>query len=258
MNTDMGGKKEDAGREVRRFADVSSLQASAAAEIVEAAGSAVRERGICRLALSGGSTPRALYRSLATPPLVSSIDWERLELFWSDERDVPPDDPRSNYRMAHEAIVSKVPVPVAHVHRVETESESPVEAAARYEAAIRRAFGGGTGIPRFDVIMLGMGADGHTASLFPGTPALMEHDRLVVANRVASMGATRITMTFPLINAARLVMILVTGKDKAPALRRVLEPEPGDALPAAAVRPVNGRLLWLVDGDAASLLDGAV
>ena len=207
------------------------------------------------VALAGGSTPRGLYTRLADDAaLRTSIPWTATDFFWSDERNVPPGHAQSNYRMAHEALLAKVGVPPARVHRIRGEQDAHAAAAA-YEQEVRSFFEVPEGIPRFDLMLLGLGADGHTASLFPDSAALTEDTRLVSPNWVATLDAYRLTMTLPLINAARRVVFLVTGSDKADAVRRVLEPDAGSpTLPAQLVRPVDGQLIWLLDRDAASLL----
>ena len=206
---------------------------------------AIARRGVFHLALSGGSTPRALYQRLAR---TDHIDWSKVHVWWSDERDVPADHPESNYRMANEAMLRQLPIPAGQIHRVPTEL-GPARAADRYEAEIRAV----VSESRFDLILLGLGDDGHTASLFPHTQALEATDRLVAANFVPKLGAWRITFTAPLINAADTVFFLVSGASKAAALRSVLlgsyQPE---ALPAQLIAPVPGKLFWMTDADAAA------
>jgi 6-phosphogluconolactonase len=183
--------------------------------------------GPFRLALSGGSTPRTLYSLLARRPL----PWERLHLFWGDERCVPADDPDSNYRMARETLLDQAPIPPAQVHRWRTE-DGPQVAADEYHRLLAREFG--PGVPVFDLVLLGMGEDGHTASLFPGTPALQVSDRWAVANYVPQVkDVWRLTLTFPVLNAARRAWFLISGAAKAEALRRVLS---GEDLPSGRVR----------------------
>jgi 6-phosphogluconolactonase len=192
-------------------------------------------RGRFTIALSGGSTPSRLYQLLASSPFSEGPVWERWHVFWGDERCVPPDHDESNYRMARDALLDRIPVPVAHVHRMRGEAV-PREAAEEYEAMLRDVFR--EPMPCFDLILLGIGSDGHTASLFPGTRALGEKDRLVVDNWVPELQAHRITFTPPLINAARVVAFLDTDESKAGVLRQVLEPAPGEDMPPAArVRP---------------------
>jgi 6-phosphogluconolactonase len=217
---------------------------------------AIERRGWAHAALSGGSTPRALFEVLATAEFARAVLWERVHVWWGDERCVPPEHVDSNYRMAHEALLRRVPIPAENVHRVRTELGA-VAAAAEYEREMREAFdmpAGAAGWPAFDLILLGMGDDGHTASLFPGTAALEPGDRLVVANPVAKLAADRITFTAPLINAADTVIFLVAGAGKASMLRRVLlgEYEPA-ALPAQGILPV-GKLFWMTDAAAAALV----
>jgi 6-phosphogluconolactonase len=188
------------------------------------------------------------------------MPWERTHFFWGDERHVPPDHSDSNYRIAYEAMFSKAPVPAANVHRIKSELEDARQAAAEYEQTLRDFFELGTGqLPRFDLVLLGMGPDGHTASVFPGTEALSERRRLVVANRVEKFDSYRITLTLPVLNNAACVMFLVSGAEKAATLRAVLEGDNGpEPYPAQLVQPTNGRLIWLVSREAARLLPGAL
>jgi 6-phosphogluconolactonase len=241
-------------RDVAIFDDAASLAEEAARRVVIAVRNAVARRGVCRLALSGGSTPRRLYARLAEKPHRERIDWSKLQLFWGDERCVPPDHPDSNYRMVRDALLSNVPLPENAVHRIPVEL-GPDRTAARYEEVIRT--GSAEAVPRFDVVLLGMGADGHTASLFPDTPALRAERRLVVPTIAPTSPHDRVSITLRLINAARLVVFLVVGQDKARALASVLSDEgraSGGSLPASLVRPRKGRLLWLVDRAAAAYI----
>jgi 6-phosphogluconolactonase len=244
-----------ASLEIRKLTTPQELFEAAAEEVVHAANQAVSERGRFSVALSGGSTPRNLYNLLATNAR-TSLPWDRMFFFWSDERHVPPTDPESNYRMADEAMLAKIPVPAGNVFRVPAENPDAAAAAAAYQETLRRFFSLQPGqLPRFDLILLGMGPDGHTASLFPETPALGEASQLVVANWVEKLKASRITFTLPVINAASSVAFLVSGADKAPALHAVLEGDaPGEQYPAKLVRPTDGKLIWLVDRAAASQL----
>ncbi len=204
------------------------------------------------IALSGGSTPRRLYQVLASPPYAEGMAWDRWHIFWGDERGVPPDHVDSNYGMAREALLDHVPIPSYQVYRMRGEVE-PEEAAQEYETAVLDVFQ--TPVPSFDLILLGIGDDGHTASLFPGTQVLQEKHRLVVSNWAPSLPAHRITFTLPLINAARVVAFLDTDESKAEVLRRVLEPAPReDVLPAAMVRPTDGTVHWFLTKEAARLL----
>ncbi len=209
-------------------------------------------QGQFTIALSGGSTPRRLYQVLAAPPYDSEMDWERWYVFWSDERCVPPDHEDSNYRMAREELLDHVAIPDANVHRMRGEVD-PLEAAQAYEAVVREVFQ--SPAPSFDLILLGIGDDGHTASLFPGTEALGEQDRLVVDNWAPDLQVHRITFTLPLINAAKVVAFLDTDKTKAGVLRQVLEPAPGEEMPPAGlVLPSPGVVHWFLTKQAAKLL----
>jgi 6-phosphogluconolactonase len=232
--------------------DLRELSREAAASFQRLAAESIAAAGRFSVALSGGSTPGALYRLLSEPPFREAIAWPRVHLFWGDERFVPADHPDSNYRLAREAFISRVPIPAGNVHPMPTEGSDPDAAAARYEETLRRFF---APPPRFDLVLLGLGADGHTASLFPGSPALDEDGRLVVAVHVPKLDTWRLTLTPPALRSARHVMILVSGLDKASVLREVMEgPYDPHRLPAQLVRPQGGELTWLVDEAAASLL----
>jgi 6-phosphogluconolactonase len=223
-----------------------------AEEFITAAGEAIAIRGEFAVALAGGSTPVGMYELLARPPLRSRVEWPRVRFYWGDERCVPPDHPDSNYGAARRALLSALDVSEDHVHRMRGE-EDPERAAREYEAEVRAAVPGDP--PSLDLILLGMGDDGHTASLFPHTPALGVTDRLVVANHVPKLEANRLTFTALLINAARRVLFLVTGEGKAEALREVLEgPRRPETYPSQLVAPTDGKTMWLLDEAAASLL----
>lgn len=234
--------------ELHIFDESDDLYRDAAERICAAARQAIEERGRFQFLLSGGSTPRRLYALLGSADYVGSIDWSRTHLFWGDERVVAISDPESNYRMVAETLLSRVDVPAENLHRVRT-SLAPDEAASLYEQELRKYFGA---VTDFDLALLGMGPDGHTASLFPGSRALGEGVRLAVP--VLEKTPNRISLTLPALNASRSVMFLVTGRAKAPALAAVLEGPPDPDLPAALVRPESGNLQWLVDRAAASLL----
>lgn len=244
--------------ELRRLTTPQDLFQAAAEEVIRAANDAVAQRGRFTIALSGGSTPKNLYALMAANA-GSSLPWDRMFFFWGDERHVPPDDPDSNYRMAKEALLSKVAIPAANVFRVPAENPDAPAAAEAYEETLRKFFALAPGeFPRFDVILLGMGPDGHAASLFPETEALREKSRLVVANWVEKLKTSRITFTLPVLNAARCVAFLVSGIDKAAALREVLEGNaPAEKYPSKLVRPTEGKLIWFVDRAAASGLSNA-
>jgi 6-phosphogluconolactonase len=244
--------------EVRRLTTPQELSQAAAEEVVAAATQAVQQRGQFTIALSGGSTPRNLYTLLAANA-ASSLPWAKMFFFWSDERHVPPTDPESNYGMAQETLLSKVPIPPANIFRVPAENPDAEAAAGRYEQTLTKFFKvSGGEFPRFDLILLGMGPDGHTASLFPESAALQEKSRVVVANWVQKFNASRITFTLPLLNAARCIAFLVSGTDKAAVLREVLEGKaPGEKYPSKLVKPTDGKLIWFVDRAAASELSAA-
>lgn len=227
------------------------LAREAAVEVVELLGAALRERGRARLVLAGGSTPRALYRELAAEPLRSRLDWTRVECFFGDERCVPPEDERSNYRMARESLLLPLGLEEARVHRMRGELGA-LAGAHDYERQLDASFGAQPA--RFDLVLLGLGADGHTASLFPGDAALAERELRVAPARAPVEPRQRITLTLPVLCAARALLFLVSGADKAAALARVLSEEGRDPLPAASVRPARGELRWRVDRAAAALL----
>lgn len=245
----------DSSVEIRTLTTPQELFAAAAEEVVRAANEAIEERGRFTIALPGGSTPRNLFTLLATNAR-TSLPWDRMFFFWGDERHVPPTDPESNYRMAEETLLSKIPVAAGNVFRIAAENPDAAAAAEAYEKTLRKFFALEPGqFPRFDLILLGMGPDGHTASLFPGTAALEEKSKLVVANWVDKLKTSRLSLTLPVLNAAACVIFLVSGTDKAPALHAVLESDaPVEQYPAKLVRPVNGELIWLVDRAAASQL----
>lgn len=252
----MGGRRlpppAPSSFEVHVVPDLDSLALSAADEFASGAGQAVRERRLFRVALAGGSTPRGLYQRLTRPPHRGAIRWERVRFFWGDERCVPPDHERSNFRMAREALLDPLEIPARHVFRMKGEEE-PVRAARAYEETLRRQSGGRS--PRLDLVILGLGADGHTASLFPGTAALESGRRRVAANFVPEFEEWRITLTYRTINSARHIVFLVAGEEKASIAARILKRGRGfQALPASRVAPRRGTLLWLLDEAAASKL----
>jgi len=251
--------------EVRRFTGPDDLAEAAAREFDHCVADAVRDRGVAFVALSGGSTPRLMYRRLAAAPFRGSVPWPDVEFFWSDERAVPPDHPDSNFGMARAELLGAVAAP-AQLHRMEAEREDRDAAAHAYGHEVRDVLGlaPGGAPPRFDLILLGLGPDGHTASLFPGSPALEERERWVVAAPGPRPDSPRMTMTLPLLNRARRIVFLVAGKEKAAVLRDVLRgaatnrsagTSRPDDYPAARIAPDEGRLLWLVDEAAATELD---
>ncbi|MFZ0798003.1 MAG: 6-phosphogluconolactonase [Terriglobales bacterium] len=240
-------------RSIEVLANAADLFHAAAEEFVRAARTAIGAQGRFTVALSGGSTPKALYSLLAAS--YASFAWNRVFLFFGDERHVPPTDPESNYRMVNESLLSKITIPAENVLRVHAENPDAAAAAADYEAQLRRFFELQSGeFPRFDLILLGMGPDGHTASLFPNSPALDEQSRLVVANWVAKFKTHRITFTFPVLNHANEVMFMVSGADKADVLHQVLEGKNTPPLPSQRVEPSDGKLLWMLDEAAAAKL----
>jgi 6-phosphogluconolactonase len=230
------------------------VAAAAAAEFVRAATAAIAARGRFTVALAGGSTPRALYALLADPraPHRAQVAWEQVHVFFGDERQVDPEHPDSNCRMATGTLLGHVPIPPEQVHRIRGENPDADRAAEEYEEILATEFRLGTGDrPRFDLVLLGMGADGHTASIFPGSAAARVTDRLAVGVHMPPPGHDRVTLTLPVFVAAATVVFMVTGQDKAPALGRVAA---GHDLPAGRVRPADGALLWLVDHAAATAL----
>jgi 6-phosphogluconolactonase len=240
-----------------RVEDAEGVARAAAEEVVDSAARALAYRGRFTIALAGGSTPRGLYALLADAraPFRERIRWDRTHVFFGDERHVPPGHPESNFRMASEALLAHVPV--ASVHRMLGELASAAAAAEAYETELRRFFAAAADEPppRLDLVLLGLGPDGHTGSLFPGTDALDERHRWVTAPYVERQRGHRITLTFPVLDRAREVVFLVAGREKAAALAKVLAPPPGEApLPAARVRPAGVSPLWIVDREAASLV----
>jgi len=237
--------------------DPTALARRAVEYLVEMAGEAVEAQGRVRIAISGGSTPKAAFELLADPnqPWRWRMPWDMLDLYWVDERCVPPGDAESNFRMTRESLLDHVPLKPEQIHRIEGELE-PEAAAARYEEALRSSFGvESSGIPRFDLVALGLGTDGHTASLFPHTEAIHETSRLVAANRVPQKDAWRITLAWPVINHARSVFFLVSGDDKASILRDVLMGQSDtERLPSQLIWPSSGILTLILDKAAAALL----
>jgi len=247
-----------AEREIKIVAGSEALCREAADQILGRITATLREKEVFTLVLSGGSTPKNLYALLAgSKPYLDQIPWSRIHFFWGDERHVPPDHPQSNFRMTRDAMLSKAPIPDQNIHRVRAEEPNAGKAAAEYEREIRTFFNLATGqLPRFDCVLLGMGPDGHTASLFPGTVALQEKRRLVVANYVEKLQAYRITLTAPALNNAETIIFLVSGKEKAETLQKVLEGNPQPELfPSQLIQPAHGQLLWLIEQAAAGRLN---
>jgi len=248
-------------REIRILADGAAIAKRAAREFVQAAASAVREKNAFNVALAGGSTPKALYSLLVNDPaLRSQIPWDKIHLFFGDERHVAPDHPDSNFRMATEAMISKSPLKPEQVTRIKGEYPGTQQAALEYEEALREYFKLKAGeYPRFDLVLVGMGNEGHTLSLFPGTKALHADGRIAVRNWIGKLCTERITLTAPAACNAAEIIFMVTGADKACALKSVLEgPYEPDQLPAQLLQPQNGKLLWLVDAAAGSMLASGI
>lgn len=238
--------------EVRVLADADAAARAAALEIFHAAGDAISNRGIFRIALPGGTTPVRLFRMLAEPPFRPELS--RTQFFFVDERCVPPDHERSNYRLAKEHLFDALGVSEDRVFRMHGEDD-PVTAARAYEETLATEFGGGSPVPQLDFALLGVGTDGHTASLFPGTRSIEERKRTVVANWVPQLNEWRLTLTLPLLNASRRVVFLVTGAEKSSVVASAVERKVGSReLPASLVRPRAGSLIWILDQAAAAEL----
>jgi 6-phosphogluconolactonase len=235
---------------VEIFGSPQELFHAAAEKFCSLGSSAIAAHGKFSIALSGGSTPRGLHQELVTH-FASRLDWSKVFFFWGDERHVPPDSPESNYRMANETLLSRLPIPPENIFRVPSELPDARQAAAKYEQTLQQFFRPEPdSFPIFDFILLGMGPDGHTASLFPGTAALQERDQLVVGNWVEKLNTFRITFTYPVLNNAACAMFLVNGDEKAEMVRRALK-DPAANLPCQKVRPEDGELLWYLDKGAA-------
>ncbi len=236
--------------EIRVLSNAAEAARAAAEELMDAAKDAISNRGIFRLALSGGSTPRALFQTLANRRFRGRIEWGRARVFFVDERCVQPTDERSNYRMAKEHLLGPLRIPEANVFRIRGEDE-PRRAAREYERVLSRECGGRT--PRFDFVLLGVGADGHTASLFPGTRTLAERTRAVAAAYVPKLSEWRITLTLPVLNAGRRVVFLAVGEEKRAAVAVIVRRKRGSPnLPASLVKPKRGSVIWILDAGAAA------
>jgi 6-phosphogluconolactonase len=243
--------------DVRILSDLSALSRRAAQEFVQAATAAVSDHGEFRVALTGGTTPKPLYQLLADDgALRAQLPWDKMLVCFGDERNVGPEHADSNFRMANEAMLSKVPLKANQILRMKGEDKDTEKAAKEYERALRASFKIKNGqFPRFDLVLMGMGNEGHTASLFPGTKALHEKKRIVVRNWVGKLFTERITLTAPAINNAARVMFMVSGADKALALKGVLEgPYEPEQLPSQMIQPKKGKLVWLIDTAAGGML----
>jgi 6-phosphogluconolactonase len=240
--------------EIMICSDAAELARESARRFAELAEAFTNDAGRFTVALSGGSTPKAMFQILAEKPFADSLPWRSIHFFWGDERCVPPDHAESNYRMANETLLSKVPVPRENIFRIPAEDEDHERAAAIYSETLQTFFAEEQ--PDFDLVFLGMGPDGHTASLFPGTTALCAGG-VAAANYVDKLQSWRITLTADAINRARNVTFLVAGADKAPALKEVLEgPRNPKQYPSQSIMPSHGAILWMIDEAAAKLLQG--
>ncbi len=234
--------------EVLVFEDLEALSRAAAQSFYSLSRAAIAAQGRFVVALSGGSTPRRLYALLGSTPYQTTVDWRRIHLFWADERCVPSDHPESNYALLRDELLMHVPLPKNNIHRVEGEAD-PGEAARKYEQSIKDFYG--THIPAFDLIMLGVGEDGHTASLFPGSSALHETARIAVPVYFEKPKMSRVTLTLPIINHSSYVLFLATGGAKAKVVKNILNEGNSEGYPAGLVRPKSGMLAWFLDREAA-------
>jgi len=243
-------------RAIQIYPDVAAIAQQAAGIFVNAAQQTVRDRGVFRVAMAGGSTPKALHALLVAEPFRSRLPFDKMQLFFGDERHVPPDHADSNYRMVNETFISKTPIKPEQVFRIKAELADTEKAALDYQHILKTQFALKPGeLPRFDLMMLGMGNEGHTLSLFPGTTALRDNGRLVVRTWVGKLYTERITCTAPVANNSAAVLFMIAGADKAPALKAVLEgPYEPEQLPSQLIRPANGKLFFLVDSAAGGML----
>ena len=241
---------------VQLFDSLEDISAAALTIFVDSANRAIKDNGIFTVAISGGKTPSGFFRLLAQAPAAKQLQWDKIHLFWVDERCVPPNDPENNYRLAHELFISGSPIPTANVHRVNSELQDSDLAAQQYSRSILDAFDiDNTDIPVFDLIALGMGSDAHIASLFPHSQALLESRKIAVAVFPDDGKLNRITLTKPVITAARQIMILISGPDKAQILNHILNSHLDDIkFPVHILWPVLDRVTWLIDNDAARLI----
>jgi len=240
-------------------ADIEETVRIAAGQFAAMARKIAAEGKAFSVALSGGSTPRRLFQVLAAEPFAGLIPWSSIRFFWGDERNVPPGHPESNYSMARDLLLSRVPVLQANIHRIPTGDGTAVEAADLYERTLRENLPLAHGLPRFDYILLGLGTNGHTASLFPNRPTLHERQRLVVADHIEEVSGWRVTLTPPVLNNATQTAFLVTGEDKAAVVRQIIEgAHDFEAAPAQLIAPVDGNMTWILDSDAAASLSRTV
>jgi 6-phosphogluconolactonase len=237
---------------IRIFADLEALSQAAADFLVSLSRDALALKGRFAVAFSGGSTPRRFFSLLAASPYREQIAWASMYFFWADERCVSRGHPDSNYKLAYDTLLSKVPIPEENIHRIKGE-KNPKQAAREYEDSLRQFFGTQP-FPVFDLIILGVGVDGHTASLFPGTTAVHERTRIALPVYAEVPKPSRVTLTLPVLNNAAQVLFLASGREKAVVLHEIHEDGNPKLYPAGLVRPVHGRLTWLIDRGAASLL----
>ncbi len=248
------------GVALEKFPDPEHLSHAAAEKFIQIARSVTAHGGQFRVVLSGGSTPRRLFQLLAEPPNRDKVEWEKVEFFWGDERTVAPDHPDSNFNMANKALLQRLKIPLKQIHRMQAEREDQESAARDYQTEIAQAFGVSDQgePPSFDLILLGLGPDGHTASLFPHTNAVMEGRRWVSRNHVPKLNTSRITMTASILNRAKTILFLVAGADKAQALHAVLNgPKDLEGLPAQLIQPTGGNVIWMMDEAATGGLDSS-
>jgi 6-phosphogluconolactonase len=243
---------ENKGQAIRIYSDLHELSSAVAELFRSLAGTAVSERGGFTTALSGGSTPRELYALLAKKPFCEHIAWERVHLFWADERCVPPSHDDSNFKLVQELLLSRVAIPPENIHRIKGE-RGAVQAAADYERELKAYFGE-NGYPLLDLVILGVGADGHTASLFPGSSQVGERNRLVLPVSLGYRKKDRVTLSLPVLNHSKHVLFLASGTAKQSVIKSILAEGNPDGLPAGLVRPMSGACMWFLDQDAASQL----
>ena len=243
---------EDRKPSIRIFDDLDALSRAAASLFMETAARAISQRGRFLVALSGGSTPVGLYELLAQAPYRQQMDWEQVHVFWGDERCVPVEDAENNYRQARDTLLSRVPIRAQNIHRIRSELE-PAAAAEDYARVLKRFAGAALDWPRFDLVLLGMGEDGHTASLFPGSAVQLSTPTLGVTAHYQDRPANRVTLTPLVLNAARRIIFMVSGAGKAQTIANVLygEYQP-ERLPAQRIRPTAGELIWMLDSPAAA------
>ncbi len=240
-------------KNIHIYPNKKKLVAATAERMVDSVEKAIVENGLCNIALSGGNTPGGVFSLLASSPYRDRVDWNKLHVFWGDERMVPPEHNDSNFKMARETLLDHVAIPDDNVHRIRGEI-APEQAAENYAALLNNHFK--TGLPRFDIILLGLGEDGHTASLFPGTDVVEERERYVVAVFVPKLDSWRVTLALPVLSAAREIYFLVSGRSKSDIIQRIMSmKEPSKEFPATMVDPDNGELHWMLDSEAMVLVN---